>query len=119
MQKKIKNKPKRKKTKVKKEKIYFDSKTEKAIVSFQNELNIEKRKKIFIKKIKPCLDKLIENIIFTYKFHSLDNIDNLKNDCLSFLFENLNKFDPTRNFKAFSYFSVISKNFFIQKVKRQ
>ena len=100
-------------------KIYFDLTTEKAILKFQKQKNPEKKKKIFVEKIKPALDKLIENIIFTYKFHSLDNLATLKSDCLSFLFEILGKFDESRNCKAFSYLSVISKNFFIQKEKER
>jgi len=52
-----------------------------------------------------------------YKFHSLGDIEILKNDCLSFLFETLYKFDATKGHKAFSYFNVIAKNWFIQRVK--
>ena len=96
---------------------YFTQKTEDAIVKFQKEENLEKQKKIFVKSIKPAFDKLIENILFVYKFHTLDNIDILKNDCFSFLFENLYKYDSTRGHKAFSYFNVVAKNYFIQKVK--
>jgi hypothetical protein len=33
------------------------------------------------------------------------------------LFENLHKFDGTKGHKAFSYFNVIAKNWFIQNVK--
>lgn len=106
-------------SKKKNNKIYFDLSTEKAILKFQKQKNPEKKKEIFVKKIKPALDKLIENIIFTYKFHSLDNLETLKNDCLSFLFEILEKFDESKNCKAFSYLSVISKNFFIQKEKER
>ena len=31
----------------------------------------------------------------------------------------LDKYDPSKGHKAFSYFSVITKNWFIHKVKRQ
>lgn len=56
-------------------------------------------------------------MLHVYKFHSLGNLDILKNDCMSFLFENLYKFDGTKGTKAFSYFNVIAKHWFIQKVK--
>lgn len=101
----------------KKKTNYFDENTEKAILRFQDEPDIEVKKKIFVEEIQPAFKKLIENIIFVYKFHTLGNIDILKNDCLSFLFENLYKFDGTKGHKAFSYFNVIAKNWFIQRVK--
>jgi len=86
-------------------------------VKFQKEPDIENKKRIFVEEIQHSFAKLIENIIFVYKFHSLGDIDILKNDCLSFLFETLYKFDATKGHKAFSYFNVIAKNWFIQRVK--
>jgi hypothetical protein len=106
-----------KKKKKGKKSNYFNEDTEAAVLEFQRESDIEKRKKIFVEKIQFAFCKLIENIIFVYKFHTLGNIEVLKNDCLSFLFENLNKFDHTRGHRAFSYFNVITKNWFIQRVK--
>ncbi|MEK6878960.1 MAG: hypothetical protein AABY22_05095, partial [Nanoarchaeota archaeon] len=100
-----------------KNKNYFDETTQKFIVKFQKEKNSEKQKNIFNKKIRPALEKLIENIIFVYKFKSLENIDILENDCLSYLFEKLYMFDATKGFKAFSYFNVIAKHWFLQEVK--
>src|SRR3990167_3817201 len=96
---------------------YFDHNTEASIVKFQKEPDIENKKRIFVEEIQHSFAKLIENIIFVYKFHSLGDIDILKNDCLSFLFETLYKFDATKVHKAFSYFNVIAKNWFIQRVK--
>jgi hypothetical protein len=98
-------------------KNYFDDLTQASITKFQNESDIEKRKEIFVTEIRPAFEKLIENIIFVYKFHSLGSLDLLKADAISFLFENLYKFDGSRGSKAFSYFNVIAKNYFIQKVK--
>lgn len=105
------------KDKKNKSKNYFDETTEKFIVKFQKEKKVEKQKKIFHEKIRPAFEKLIENIIFVYKFKSLENIDVLQNDCLSYLFEKLRLFDVTRGFKAFSYFNVIAKHWFLQEVK--
>lgn len=101
----------------KKKNNYFNDDTEDSIIDFQKEINIEDKKRIFVDRIRPAFAKLVENIIFVYKFHAIGNIDVLKNDCLSFLFENLYKFDGARGHKAFSYFNVIAKNWFIQKVK--
>tara|TARA_Y100000310_G_C20439308_1_gene695282 strand:+ start:277 stop:822 length:546 start_codon:yes stop_codon:yes gene_type:complete len=61
---------------------------------------------------------MVDKIAYTYKFTSLPNIDYLKDDCKIWLTTILNKFDPSKGSKAFSYFSVITKNWFIHKVKR-
>ena len=57
-------------------------------------------------------------LIFTYKFNILPNIDFLKDDCKIWLTTILNKYDPNKGSKAFSYFSVVTKNWFIHKVKQ-
>lgn len=114
---------KRKREKIKKNKnapasnSYFDQEAENAIVAYQQCLDPEEKSKIFIERIRPSFLKLVENIIFVYSFHTLVDIDVLKYDCLSALYENLNKFDHTRGSKAFSYFNVCAKNWFIQKIK--
>jgi len=56
--------------------------------------------------------------VYTYKFNTLPNIDYLKDDCKLWLMTILDKYDPERKSKAFSYFSVITKNWFIHKVKQ-
>ncbi len=101
----------------KKSGIYFDKFTEEAIIEFQKETDVEKRKKIFVDRIAPAFRKLIENIIHVYKFLNLGNIEERKNDCLSFLFENISKWDKDKGSLAFSYFNVITKNWFVQRVK--
>lgn len=101
----------------KSDKNYFGIETEIAIIEFQKEQSQEKKEAIFNNVIKPSFQKLIENIIFVYKFHSLDDLDILKNDCMSHLFGVLHKFDENRKKKAFSYFNVIAKNWFIQQTK--
>lgn len=57
-------------------------------------------------------------MVFTYKFTSLPNIEDLKDECKVWLTTILDKFDPSKGSKAFSYFSVITKNWFIHKVKK-
>ena len=49
---------------------------------------------------------------------SLPNIDALKSECEVHLITILSNFDPSKGSKAFSYFSVITKNWFIAKVKK-
>jgi len=61
---------------------------------------------------------MVDKITYTYKFTSLPNIDYLKDDCKIWLTTILDKYDPNRGSSAFSYFSVITKNWFIHKVKK-
>ena len=45
-------------------------------------------------------------------------LDALRDDCKNWLITILNKFDPDKGSKAFTYFSVVSKNWFIAQVKK-
>ena len=56
--------------------------------------------------------------LYSYKFNTLPNIDALRDDCKNWLITILNKFDPDKGSKAFTYFSVVSKNWFIAQVKK-
>tara|TARA_R110002110_G_scaffold339912_2_gene550132 strand:+ start:427 stop:975 length:549 start_codon:yes stop_codon:yes gene_type:complete len=61
---------------------------------------------------------MVNKIIFTYKFTNLPNIVELRDECKIWLTMILDKYDPNKGSKAFSYFSVITKNWFIHKVKK-
>jgi len=61
---------------------------------------------------------MVNKIVFTYKFNNLPNIEDLKEECKIWITTILEKFDPSKGSKAFSYFSVITKNWFIHKVKK-
>jgi len=62
---------------------------------------------------------MVDKIVFTYKFTTLPNIEQLREECKIWLMTILDKFQPEKGHKAFSYFSVITKNWFIHKVKKQ
>ena len=61
---------------------------------------------------------MVDKIVYTYKFTTLPNIDYLKDECKIYLTTILDKYDSSKKSKAFSYFSVITKNWFIHKVKK-
>jgi hypothetical protein len=61
---------------------------------------------------------MVDKIVYTYKFTTLPNVDCLKEECKVWLTTILDKYDPNKGSKAFSYFSVITKNWFIHKVKK-
>ena len=101
-------------------KPYFGKDAHNAIVRYQNEPDKDKRDEIYINDILPAFNKLSENLIFIHRFaNSKEDYEILKNDCVSFLFETLNKFDPSRGTKAFSYFNVVAKNWLIIKSKKR
>tara|TARA_R110001583_G_scaffold40052_1_gene128216 strand:- start:199 stop:750 length:552 start_codon:yes stop_codon:yes gene_type:complete len=62
---------------------------------------------------------MVDKIVYTYKFTTLPNIDYLRDECKIWLITVLDKYDANKGSKAFSYFSVITKNWFIHKVKRK
>lgn len=98
--------------------IYFGLKHEKAIIDYSLTADKSEREKLYREWIEPVFEQMINKIVFTYKFNSLPNIDDLKIECKGWLTTLLDKFDPSKGSKAFSYFSVITKNWFIHKVKR-
>ena len=97
---------------------YFTSEHEQAIVQYANTDDIKIRTDLYIRLIGPVFDEMVDKIVYTYKFTTLPNIDCLKEECKIWLTTILDKFDPEKNSKAFSYFSVITKNWFIHKVKK-
>ena len=88
-----------------------------AIVRY-NDLDPDKdqaeRNKIYSEEIHYAFDKLCENIINTFKFEYFDDVYiDVKQEVLSFLVMNMHKYDHTKGSKAFSYFSVVCKNYLI------
>lgn len=104
--------------KKKKSNIYFSAKHENAIVSYARTSDRKEREKLYREWIEPVFEQMVNKIVFTYKFNLLPNIDDLKIECKGWLTTVLDKFDPEKGSKAFSYFSVITKNWFIHKVKK-
>ena len=102
-----------------KNKYYFTEITEKAIVDYCNTESLAKRSELYIQHIQPAFDELVNKIVYTYKFTSLENIEYHKDDCKIWLTTILGKFDPSQGKKAFSYFSVVTKNWFTHKAKKQ
>jgi len=97
---------------------YFTKVHEEAIIQYTRTNSMEEKTKLYIEYIQPAFDEMVNKIIFTYRFTSLPNIDSHRDECKIWLTTILNKFDPSKGSKAFSYFSVITKNWFIHKVKR-
>jgi len=78
----------------------------------------EEKSKLYVVMIQPAFSEMVDKIVYTYKFSTLPNIDILRDECKIWLTTILDKYDPDKGSKAFSYFSVITKNWFIHKVKK-
>ena len=98
--------------------MYFTKIHEEAIIQYASTECNKIRSDLYIRLIGPAFDEMVDKIVYTYKFTNLPNIDYLKDDCKIWLTTILDKYDPNRKSKAFSYFSVITKNWFIHKVKK-
>ena len=106
--------PRRKRTK----NDYFTKIHEDAIVKYAGTNCRQERTELYATFIQPAFNEMVNKIIFTYKFNTLPNIDPLREDCKIWLTTILDKYDPNKGSKAFSYFSVVTKNWFIHKVKK-
>ena len=111
--------PLKKKRQKRKKNYYFTQEHENAIVQYSNTNCIRERTELYVKWIQPAFNEMVDKIVFTYKFTNLPNCDSLRDECKIWLVTILDKYDPSKGSKAFSYFSVITKNWFIHKVKRQ
>tara|TARA_Y100000592_G_scaffold35948_2_gene57004 strand:- start:27920 stop:28615 length:696 start_codon:yes stop_codon:yes gene_type:complete len=103
--------------KKKKKNSYFTKDHENAIIAYASTDDYDTRNNLYVKMIGPVFDEMVDKIVYTYKFNNLPNIDVLKEDCKIWLTTILNKYDPNKGSKAFSYFSVVTKNWFIHKIK--
>lgn len=102
------------KRKPKSKKLYFGPEVEEAIIKYNNTEDLSERSKIYDEEIRVALEKLTENIIHTFKFYYTDGEDlkTVQHDVVSFLIEKLPKFTAEKG-KAFSYFSIVAKNYCI------
>jgi hypothetical protein len=101
-------------------KMYFNANTQAAIVEYQTCFDRKRQAALYGKVILPAYEKLVENLINIHKFTSLyDSYDDLKSDCVNFLFETIQKFDASRGSNAFSYFNVVAKNWLIIRTKQK
>ena len=100
-----------------KKNYYFDENVQDGIIKY-NALDSDKdsdlRSRIYQKEIHAAFDKLAENIINTFKFTYFDyGFEDIKHEVVAFMVMNIHKYDHTKGAKAFSYFSVVAKNYLI------
>jgi len=110
---------KRRRRRPKTKNYYFTQVHEDAIVQYSKTQCIKTRTDLYVNYIQPAFSEMVDKIVFTYKFTTLPNCDSLRDECKIWLVTILDKYDQSKGSKAFSYFSVITKNWFIHKVKQQ
>ena len=96
-------------------KQYFTPDTDAAIKDYLATSNQDDRDEIFKTRIWYPFYKLAENLIHTFKFYytEVDDLEDLKHEVICFLLEKLDYFKPEKGTKAFSYFSIVGKNYLI------
>jgi hypothetical protein len=96
-----------------KQNIYFTQDTEDAIVMYNTIEDDIQRNIIYTKKIHPAFYKLAEIMIHRFKFYNFDvSHEDVKHEVVAFLHEKIHKYKAD-NGKAFSYFSIVAKNYLI------
>ena len=85
-----------------------------AIIKYNSTKSASERSKIYREEIQYAFEKLSESIINTFKFSYFDvPFEDVKMEVVTFLVMNMHKYDHTKGSKAFSYFSVVAKNYLI------
>jgi|TARA_R100000030_G_scaffold82063_1_gene64811 hypothetical protein len=102
-----------KKKRRKKSKVYFGTPVQNAIIRYNECSNPTIRNRIYREHIAAAFDKLAENLIHTFKFYYFDYpFEEVKHEVVSFLVMQMPKYKADKG-RAFSYFSVIGKNYLI------
>ena len=101
------------------QKIYFGEDQEKAVVRYLESSDDAERNKIFNEYLREPLIIMVESIIRRYKLYRKDmEFEEIHTDTMSFLITKINKFDHTKNTKAYSYFGTICKNYLMGAIQK-
>ena len=98
---------------------YFDEREENAVKLFLVTDSEYERNKIYNEFLRQPLDKMISSIIRRYKLYRKDmNYEEIHNDTHSFLMTKIEKFKPSKEKKAYSYFGTICKNYLMGQIMK-
>jgi hypothetical protein len=98
---------------------YFNKETQNKIQEYQEAESKTEKDQIYVEYIMPAFDELVTKLISVYKYNaSNEDMTHLKNDCITFLFETIRKWDASKGKKAFSYFNVVAKNWLTIQTRR-
>ena len=97
----------------KKSKMYFGQPVQDAVIRYNESSNPAVKNRIYSEHIAAAFDKLAENLIHTFKFYYFDYpLDEVKHEVVSFMVMQMSKYKADKG-RAFSYFSVVGKNWLI------
>jgi len=98
---------------------YFDEREETAVKLFLVAETHEEKNKIYNEFLREPLDKMISSIIRRYKLYRKDmNYEEIHVDTHSFLMTKIDKFKPSKEKKAYSYFGTICKNYLMGQIMK-
>jgi hypothetical protein len=96
---------------------YFDQREELAVRMFLTADTYNERNKIYNDYLRHPLDKMISSIIRRYKLYRKDmDFNEIHTDTHSFLMTKIEKFSPSKEKKAYSYFGTICKNYLMGQI---
>ena len=102
-----------KKKRRKKTKMYFGTPVQDAIIRYNKSSNPVVKNRIYQEHVHAAFEKMAENLIHTFKFYYFDYpIEEVKAEVVSFMVMNMHKYQADKG-RAFSYFSVVGKNYLI------
>ena len=96
---------------------YFDVREEMAVIRFLESDTQEEKNQIYNDFLRKPLDKMISSIIRRYKLYRKDmDFYEIHTDTHSFLMTKIDKFKPSKEKKAYSYFGTICKNYLMGQI---
>ena len=96
---------------------YFDEKEEFAVRLYLSANTFDEKNRIYNQSLRKPLDKMISSIIRRYKLYRKDmNFEEIHTDTHSFLMTKIDKFKPSKEKKAYSYFGTICKNYLMGQI---
>jgi len=98
---------------------YFDEREENAVRMYLTATTFEEKNKIYNEFLRHPLDKMISSIIRRYKLYRKDmNFEEVHIDTHSFLMTKIDKFQPSKGKKAYSYFGTVCKNYLMGQIMK-
>jgi hypothetical protein len=101
------------------QKVYFGEDQEQAVIRYLESESEDEKNKIFNEYLREPLIIMVESIIRRYKLYRKGmEFEEIHTDTMSFLITKINKFDHTKNYKAYSYFGTICKNYLMGAIQK-
>jgi hypothetical protein len=96
-----------------KNKMYFTQDTEDAIIAYNKSSSDREKNQLYKERIQYPFEKLAENILNTFKFTYFDvPKEDVQCEVVAILIQKIHMFKEGKG-KAFSYFSIVAKNYLI------